>query len=130
MDKSPTSCTAWNQATWPNLAEPADLTELPQWAKSRTQIDDESVPHGRLDSQAAAQKRMDGHAISLRSKPSDLACGVAGDLAVLLREDGGINPINRQCRYVTKEYSMIKVDVSFKPARRNESVPRGRSMTA
>ncbi len=95
-----------------SLAEPADLTQLPQWAKSRTQIDDESVP-----TDADSQQMRTAWMGKIFRQIETIQPGMhRRDLVALFREDGGINPINHQYRYIFKECSMIKIDVSFKPS--------------
>lgn len=92
------------------LAAPTDLSKLPQWAKTQTQVDDESVPMD-ADSQAMRNRWMEK---TLREIETIQPGMHRRDLATLFRQDGGINPIGSQERYVLKECSMIKIDVSFK----------------
>ncbi len=91
-------------------AEPADPAHLPQWARSQTQVDDESVPTDTA-SQEMRNKWMDK---TLRQIETIQPGMHRRDLATLFRPDGGINPIGNQERYVLKECTMIKIDVSFK----------------
>lgn len=94
-----------------SLAEPADLTQLPRWAKSQEQLNDESVPMD-ADSQQMRILWMDK---TLRQIAAIQPGMHRRDLDTLFRMDGGINPIDQQhYRYVFKECLMIKIDVSFK----------------
>lgn len=102
------------------LAEPANLSELPQWAKSRAQINDESVPMDR-DSEEMRNKWMDKVFRQIETIQPGMH---RRDLETLFRMDGGINPIGGNERYVFKECSMIKIDVTFKtPGATNSPQP-------
>jgi hypothetical protein len=90
--------------------ESGDLSQLPQWAKSQSQVSDESVPMD-ADSQAMRNQWMDK---VLREMEAIRPGMHRGDLSALFRQDGGINPIGHQERYVLKECPTIKIDVSFR----------------
>lgn len=97
------------------LAEPADESSLPQWAKSPAQIADESVPI----SSALTQERTDWVAKILRQIGKIEPGMQRKDLFTVLTTEGGIS--NRfQRTYVHLECPYIRVNVRFK-ATSNES---------
>jgi hypothetical protein len=92
------------------LAEPADKSVLPQWAKSQKQLRDESVPM----SAALTEERTAWIAKILR-QIGEIEPGMQRkDLSKVFTTEGGIS--NRfQRTYVSVECPYIKVDVQFKP---------------
>jgi len=95
------------------IPEPADLTQLPQWARGRAQVDDDSVSTGP----AAAEDRSKWIAKVMRQIEAIKPGMHRQDLAALFREDGGVTFFGGAQRYVLKECSMIKIDVKFKISR-------------
>jgi hypothetical protein len=94
------------------VAEPADKGLLPQWAKSRAQLQDESVPM----SDALTQERTAWIAKVLR-QIGEIKPGMhRQDLSKVFTTEGGRS--NRFERtYVSIECPYIKVDVQFKPVK-------------
>lgn len=92
-----------------SLVAPADLSQLPQWAKSSLQINDESVPMDAA-SQEMRNKWIDK---TLRQIETIQPSMHRRDLAKLFYHDGGFSSFG-QSRYVFKECPMIKIDVNFK----------------
>ena len=97
------------------LDDTASSSLLPQWAKSRLQIENESVP-------------MDPHSQEIRDRwitktliqIETIKLGMhRRDLVQFFRQDGGFNPVDHQYRFVLKECTTIKIDVSFKDFNRN-----------
>jgi len=84
-------------------------TALPQWAKSLSQLQDESVPEGAGDKQARmlwmakVLRGLDGVKVGMRRK----------DLAPLLAQQGGLSKRTERT-YVSLECPYIKVDLKFK----------------
>lgn len=101
-----------------HIDETDDPAQLPQWAKSRSQVDEESVT---MDS--ASQEMRNKWMNKILRQILAIKPGMRrSDLDALFRQDGGINPIGHQYRYVLKECPSIKVDVQFKAsAGTNES---------
>ena len=92
------------------IDETDDPSHLPQWAKSRSQIDDESVT-----TDSASQEMRNKWIDKILRQILAIQPGMRrSDLDALFRQDGGINPIGRQYRYVLKECPSIKIDVQFK----------------
>ena len=91
------------------LEEPSDESLLPQWAKSRLQIDSESLPM----SPALAQERTKWTAKVLW-EVSKIKPGMRRmDLLKVFTTEGGLSPRLRRT-YVYRECPYIKVDVRFK----------------
>ncbi len=95
------------------IPEPADITQLPEWARSRAQVDDESVATGP----AAAEDRSKWIAKVMRQIEAIQPGMHRQDLVALFREDGGLTFVGAPQRYVLKECSVIKIDVKFKISR-------------
>jgi len=95
------------------VAEPADKSVLPQWAKSRAQLQDEAVPM----SEALTQERTAWIA-KILGQIGEIKPGMQRkDLSNVFTTEGGIS--NRfQRTYVSLECPYIKVDVHFKAADR------------
>lgn len=92
------------------IPEPADVTQLPQWAKNRAQVDDESVATG-----PGAAEDHDKWIAKVMRQVGAIQPGMhRQDLAALFREDGGLTFFGGPQRYVLKECSLIKIDVQFK----------------
>ena len=91
------------------IEEPADLSHLPQWAKTQLQIDDESVPTDER-SQEMQGKWL---AKTFRQIESIKPGMHRRDLDSLFRHDGGIQVGPSEDRYVFKACSLIKIDVGF-----------------
>ena len=90
--------------------DPVSPSLLPQWAKSRLQIDNESIPMDQL-SQEIRSKWI----TKLLMQVQTIKPGMhRRDLVQFFRLDGGFNPIDHQYRFVLKECTTIKIDVSFK----------------
>lgn len=87
----------------------SELSGLPQWAKSQSQLDDESVPEGLAYAQqrtawiAKVLKRLEGIQPGMTRK----------DLDRLLTTEGGLST-RFQRKYVFVDCPYIKVDVRFK----------------
>jgi len=87
----------------------ANGARLPQWAKSLSQLQDESVPEGAADRQARmlwvakVLRGLDGIHAGMRRK----------DLAPLLAQQGGLSTRTERT-YVSMECPYIKVDVKFR----------------
>jgi hypothetical protein len=92
------------------IQEPTNPGRLPQWAKSRSQIDDESVPM----SPALAAQRTKWMAKVMRQIDTIKPGMHRADLATLFVGDGGLNFFGPSDRYVFKECRLIKIDVRFK----------------
>jgi hypothetical protein len=82
---------------------------LPQWAKSRSQIDDESVP----ESAALTQRRNLWIAMVLRQLSTIHPGMTRKDLTSILTTEGGIST-RFQRTYVSRECPYIKLNVRFK----------------
>ena len=102
------------------LNDPADPSQLPQWAKSRLQIDNESVP-------------MDQRSQEMRNRWITKALIQIGtikpgmhrrDLDTLFRMDGGLQFNSDTGRYDLKECPSIKVDVHFVSRPKSEPLSR------
>lgn len=100
------------------VAEPADKGTLPQWAKSRAQLRDESVPM----SEALTQERTAWIAKIMR-QIGEIKPGMQReDLSKVFTTEGGRS--NRFERtYVSIECPYIKVDVQFKPVDPESNAP-------
>jgi len=83
--------------------------QLPQWAKSRSQVDDESVPEGSV---YEAQRTL-WIAKLIRSIGTIRPGMKRKDLDALLTTEGGIST-RLQKTYVSRECPYIKVDIQFK----------------
>lgn len=92
------------------VEDPPDLSQLPQWAKSRTQIEDESVPSGPEFDQERTKwlAKVMGQIAAI--KPGMYR----KDLATLFRADGGLTFFGQSSRFVYKECPLIKINVEFK----------------
>jgi hypothetical protein len=91
------------------LKEPADEALLPQWAKSRVELDDESVPI----SAELTQERTKWIAKALR-QIGKIKLGMRRkDLLTTFTNEGGTSYRTKQT-YVYIECPYIKVDVHFK----------------
>jgi len=101
----------YDLATGKQVDAAAAGAALPQWAKSRSQLEDESVPEGAADRQARMLwvakviRRLDGVKVGMRRR----------ELAGLLVQQGGLST-RTQRTYVSVECPYIKVDVTFKAA--------------
>lgn len=93
------------------VSEPADETSLPQWAKSRAELDDESVP----TSTELTQERTKWIAKALRQIGKIRPGMRRKDLLTTFTNEGGIHH-QTQRTYVYIECPYIKVDVHFKAA--------------
>ncbi len=91
------------------LAEPADETLLPQWAKSRAQLQDESVPM----SAELTRERMKWIAKALRQIGRIKPGMRRKNLVTTFTTEGGTS-FRTQQTYVYIECPYIKVDVHFK----------------
>jgi hypothetical protein len=93
------------------VAEPADISALPQWAKGLAQLQDEAVP----TSAALTQERTAWIAKILRQVEEIKPGMQRKDLSKIFTTEGGRS--NRFQRiYVSVECPYIKVDVRFKAA--------------
>jgi hypothetical protein len=93
------------------VAEPADKSALPQWAKGLAQLQDEAVPM----SEALTQERTAWIAKVLR-QIGEIKPGMhRKDLSKVLTTEGGRSDRFEQT-YVSVECPYIKVDVQFKAA--------------
>jgi len=92
------------------LAAPADEALLPQWAKSRGELDDESVP----TSIELTRERMKWVAKALRQIGKIRPGTRREDLLKTFTTEGGLSFPTQQT-YVYIECPYIKVDVRFKP---------------
>ena len=97
------------------LAEPANESLLPEWAKSRSQIQDESVPVGDQYN----QERTTWIAKVLRQIGKMKPGMRRQDLLKVFTTEGGLS-FRLQRTYVYSECPYIKVNVRFKAAT-NES---------
>jgi len=92
--------------------DPEDKSQLPQWAKSRIQVEDESVKVSEgltRDRNAWIDKTM--------RQIATIHPGMKrSELAALFRPDGGLSTQTEE-RYLFKECQVIKIDVHFKPAK-------------
>ena len=93
------------------IADPPDQSQLPQWAKDRAQIEDESVPI----SPALAEERTRWIAKELRLIQKIRPGMHRSDLSNLFVTEGGLSS-RFQRRYVLAECRYIKVDVHFRAA--------------
>lgn len=92
------------------IPEPADITQLPEWARSRAQVDDESVATG-----PAAAEDHDKWIAKVMRQVGAIKPGMhRRDLAALFHADGGLTFFGGPQRYILKECSLIKIDVQFK----------------
>ena len=100
-----------------NFAEPSDERLLPQWAKSQSEIEDESVPM----SPSLKQERTKWIAKVLR-RIGKIKPGMRRkDLLTEFTTEGGLS--NRfQRTYVDVECYYIKVNVRFKPINGDHNV--------
>jgi hypothetical protein len=86
-------------------------SELPQWAKDRSELDDESVP----ESAAYSQQRTLWIAKVLKQIDSIYPGMSRRDLQLAFKTEGGIST-RKQRTYVYKDCPYIKVDVVFSDA--------------
>jgi hypothetical protein len=93
------------------IADPPDESLLPQWAKDRAQIDDESVPM----SSALTEERTKWIAKALRRIQKIRPGMHRSDLEKIFTTEGGLSTRTWR-RYVLSECRYIKVDVQFKAA--------------
>jgi hypothetical protein len=100
------------------LAEPADESLLPQWAKSRAEIQDESVP----TSAAFAEDGTKWIAKVLRQIGKIKPGMCRKDLLAIFKTEGGVS-FRTQRTYVSVECPYIKVDVQFRAAGNGHSGP-------
>ena len=98
------------------LTGPLDESSLPQWAKSRAQIEDESVPAG----DTYDRDRTKWIAKVLRQVAKVQPGMKRQDLLKLFRPEGGLST-RIQRTYVFAECPYIKVNLRFKPASNNEN---------
>ena len=91
------------------LDDPADPSQLPQWAKSRLQIDNESVPMDQR-SQEIRKRWITKALIQIGTIKPGMH---RRDLDTLFRMDGGLQFNSDTGRYDLKECPSIKVDVHF-----------------
>ena len=107
-------CTLYDAATAhlvEELADPSDEGLLPEWAKSPSQIQDESVPVGK----ECARERTQWIAKTLRQIAKIKPGMKRQDLLKIFNTEGGLS--NRfQRTYVYSECPYIKVNVRFKAA--------------
>jgi hypothetical protein len=94
-------------------------SELPQWAKDRSQVDDESVPEG----DAYSQERTLWIAKVLRQIDSIHPGMTRRDLESTFTTEGGLST-RKQRTYVYKECPYIKVDVVLSNAGATEAEDR------
>jgi len=94
-----------------SLPAPANLAQLPQWAKNQSQLQDESVPAGPLFD----QQQTDWVAKILRQLQTIHPGMTRKDLATIVTTEGGLSTRLRQ-RYVSRSCPYIKVDITFKAA--------------
>jgi hypothetical protein len=101
------------------LAEAADKSALPQWAKGRAQLQDESVPM----SETLTQERTAWIAKVLRQIEEIKPGKQRKDLSTVFTTEGG-RSTRFQRTYVSVECPYIKVDVRFKAAdHENDALP-------
>jgi hypothetical protein len=93
------------------IDEPSDLSKLPQWAKSQSEIEDEAVP----SSASLAVERSHWIAKMMRQIQTIHPGIRRKDLAPLFQTEGGLST-RTQRTYVLAECPYIKVVVRFKPA--------------
>jgi hypothetical protein len=98
------------------VLDPRDLRRLPQWAKTRIRMDEESVP----TDPASAQERQKWIAKLMRQIATIKPGMRRQDLAVLFRADGGLTFFGGPQRFDFRECPMIKVDVRFKSSRNGQ----------
>ena len=95
-----------------------DTKQIPQWAKTRTQIEDESVPANSALTQARAMwvakvmRQIGTVKPGMRRK----------DLSPIFTTEGGFSS-RFQRTYIDAECPYIKVEVRFKPANAKERIP-------
>jgi hypothetical protein len=89
----------------------SSASALPQWAKGRAQLDDESVPEGP----AYSEQRTLWLGKVIRQVAAISPGMTRTDLLRIFRTEGGIY-MREQQTYVLKECNYIKVDVVFSPA--------------
>jgi hypothetical protein len=94
-------------------------SELPQWAKDRSELDDESVPEGA----AYSQQRMLWIAKVLKQIDSIHQGMTRSDLQSTFTTEGGIST-KKQRTYIYKGCPYIKVDVVFSDAGATEAEDR------
>jgi len=114
LSKRPQRYALYESATGRLIEEfpaPADESLLPQWAKGRAQIDDESVPMGPV----LTEERTRWIAKTLRQIERIEPGTHRKDLAPILRTEGGMYS-RGQRTYVHVDCPFIKVDVRFKGA--------------
>jgi hypothetical protein len=99
----------YDLATGKQVDAAAAGAALPQWAKSRSQLEDESVPEGAADRQA----RMLWVAKLLRGLDGVKAGMRRRELSGLLAEQGGLSTRTERT-YVSAECPYIKVDLRFR----------------
>jgi hypothetical protein len=92
------------------IPEPKDHSTLPQWAKSQTQIEDESVPIGPTfdDDRRKWLSKVMGQIATIKPGMH------RQDLFELFHKDGGLSS-GWERRYVFRECPAIKINVRFKP---------------
>jgi hypothetical protein len=90
---------------------PADPSELPQWAKSRSELDDESVLESpELDAERTAW------VVKIMDQALAIHPGMRRkNLDANFKTEGGISS-RTQRQYVSKLCPIIKITVTFKPA--------------
>jgi hypothetical protein len=94
-----------------SLPPPANLAQLPQWARNRSQLEDESVPVGPFfDQQQTAWI-----AKILRQIQTIQPGMTRKELTTIVTTEGGLFTRLRQ-RYVSRSCPYIKVDITFKAA--------------
>lgn len=89
--------------------EPDQPSELPQWAKTQTQIEDEAVP----ESAELAQQRTAWIAKLLRQLETIHPGMHRQDLDAILTTEGGLST-RFERTYVSRECPYIKVEIRFK----------------
>jgi hypothetical protein len=94
-----------------SVPPPANLAQLPQWAKNRSQLEDESVPVGLFfDQQQTAWV-----AKILRQLQTIHSGMTRKELMTIVTTEGGLSTRLQQ-RFVSRSCPYIKVDIRFKAA--------------
>ncbi|MBV8629352.1 MAG: hypothetical protein JOZ83_00395 [Silvibacterium sp.] len=90
------------------VSAPSSLGELPQWAKDRSELDDESVPEGP----AYSQQRTLWIGKLLKRIAAMQPGMTRRDLESIFKTEGGLST-RKQQTYVYKDCPYIKVDIVF-----------------
>jgi hypothetical protein len=94
-----------------SVPPPANLAQLPQWAKNRSQLEDESVPAGPLFD----RQQTDWIAKILRQLQTIHPEMMRKELTTIVTTEGGLSTRLQQ-RYVSRSCPYIKVNIIFKAA--------------